>query len=127
MVTSSPQHTRFFHIEYVLNHLTGVRPSMHGWVACCPAHADREPSLSIGIGEDGQVLLKCFAGCSLDAIVQAIGMTVADLFPGSPAALSPDGQSESIRHRTLAAVTARSGAGQTTALAVLVQSRCHGQ
>ncbi len=92
MVTSSPQHSSLFHIEYVLNHLRGVRPSLHGWVACCPAHADREPSLSIGIGEGGQALLKCFAGCSLDAIVQAIGMTVADLFPGSPEAFSPDGQ-----------------------------------
>jgi hypothetical protein len=92
MVTSSAQDTRSVHIEYVLNHLTGVRPSRHGWVACCPAHADREPSLSIGIGEHEQVLLKCFAGCSLEAIVQAIGMTVADLFPGSPATVSPDGQ-----------------------------------
>jgi hypothetical protein len=92
MVVSSAQYTRSVHIEYVLNHLTGVRPSMHGWVACCPAHADREPSLSIGIGEHEQVLLKCFAGCSLDAIVQAIGMTVADLFPDSSATVSPDGQ-----------------------------------
>ncbi len=92
MVTSSPHHTRSMHIEYVLNHLTGVRPSVNGWVACCPAHADREPSLSIGIGEQGQVLLKCFAGCPLNAIVQAIGMTVADLFPGSPANLALDRQ-----------------------------------
>jgi len=92
MVTSSPHHTSFFHIEYVLNHLRGVRPSMHGWVACCPAHHDQEPSLSIGIGEGGQALLKCFAGCSLEAIVQAIGMSIADLFPGSPVAPSSEGQ-----------------------------------
>jgi hypothetical protein len=95
MVTSSAQYTRSIHIEYVLNHLTGVRPSMHGWVACCPAHADREPSLSIGIGEQGQLLLKCFAGCSLEAIVQAIGMTVADLFPGTAATLAPERQASS--------------------------------
>ena len=78
-------------LEQVLSQLKGVRTSMHGWRACCPAHADRKPSLSIGLGEHGQVLLKCFAGCSLDSIVEAIGLTMTDLFPEeSPA---PDGQS----------------------------------
>jgi hypothetical protein len=68
-------------LDHVLAHLKGVRSSLHGWRACCPAHADREPSLSIGLGEQGQVLLKCFAGCSLDHIVEAMGLTLADLFP----------------------------------------------
>src|SRR5713101_4251470 len=71
-------------LEVVLPHLKGVRKSLRGWVACCPAHSDREPSLSIGLGDDGQVLLKCFAGCSLDQIVAAMGITIADLFPRAP-------------------------------------------
>jgi len=71
-------------LEVVLPHLKGVRKSFRGWVACCPAHGDREPSLSIGLGDEGQVLLKCFAGCCLDQIVAAMGITVADLFPRAP-------------------------------------------
>jgi hypothetical protein len=73
-------------LDNVLAHLKGVRPSLRGWAACCPAHADREPSLSIGLGEKGQVLLKCFAGCSLERIIEAMGLTLTDLFPdGTPA------------------------------------------
>ena len=79
----SKSHELLSPVERVLNHLKGVRSSLRGWVACCPAHADREPSLSIGEGDEGQVLLKCFAGCSLEHIVAAMGLTVTDLFPAS--------------------------------------------
>src|SRR5260370_41823594 len=80
-------------VERVLARLKGVRTSLHGWVACCPAHRDREPSLSIGLGEEGQILLNCFAGCPLDKIVEAMGITVAELFPNAPSASgSPSGQ-----------------------------------
>ena len=68
-------------LDNVLAQLKGVRSSLRGWRACCPAHADSEPSLSIGLGEQGQVLLKCFAGCSLERIVEAMGLTILDLFP----------------------------------------------
>ena len=68
-------------LDHVLDQLKGVRTSLRGWRACCPAHADSEPSLSIGLGEQGQVLLKCFAGCSLERIVEAMGLTLLDLFP----------------------------------------------
>ena len=68
-------------LEKVLAHLKEVRPTLRGWKACCPAHADHTPSLSIGLGEQGQVLLKCFAGCSLEHIVEAMGLTTTDLFP----------------------------------------------
>ena len=68
-------------LDHVLAQLKGVRTSLRGWRACCPAHGDLEPSLSIGLGEQGQVLLKCFAGCSLERIVEAMGLTILDLFP----------------------------------------------
>jgi len=68
-------------LDHVLAQLKGVSTSLRGWRACCPAHADSEPSLSIGLGEQGQVLLKCFAGCSLERIVEAMGLAIADLFP----------------------------------------------
>ncbi len=52
-----------------------------GFKTLCPAHDDREPSLSVTDGEDGRVLLRCFARCSVKAVVQALGLTMADLFP----------------------------------------------
>jgi len=51
------------------------------WLACCPAHDDRGPSLSIRETDDGRVLVHCFAGCSVHEIVQAAGIELSDLFP----------------------------------------------
>jgi hypothetical protein len=56
------------------------RPSGSGWISRCPGHADQQPSLSIGEGRDGRVLLKCWAGCETAAVVDAIELTWADLF-----------------------------------------------
>ncbi len=53
--------------------------------ACCPAHEDRHASLSIGTGLNGRVLLKCFKGCTSEAIVAALGLNMSDLFEKSPA------------------------------------------
>jgi hypothetical protein len=52
------------------------------WMARCPAHADHSPSLSITAGRDGRVLVRCFAGCSLGAILRSAGLTIQDLFQG---------------------------------------------
>jgi putative DNA primase/helicase len=43
-----------------------------GWAACCPAHDDRNPSLSICDSPDGRVLVKCHAGCEQVAVVAAL-------------------------------------------------------
>ncbi len=51
------------------------------WTACCPAHADRHPSLIVSEGDDGRVLVHCFAGCGIDAIAAAVGVEVSDLMP----------------------------------------------
>jgi hypothetical protein len=48
------------------------RRSGRGWMARCPAHNDRQPSLSIADGADGRLLLYCFAGCSWLAIQAAL-------------------------------------------------------
>lgn len=56
------------------------------YLAPCPGHQDRSPSLSIRVLEDGRVLLHCFAGCGVEDIVGAIGLTVGDLFPDRPLA-----------------------------------------
>jgi hypothetical protein len=64
----------------ILPRLHGVRKAGDGWVARCPAHDDRRQSLSVGIGEGDRALLKCHAGCSLDAVLAALSLTKSDLF-----------------------------------------------
>lgn len=66
-------------VEDLLPHLDAVRRSSRGYVARCPAHADNSPSLAIKEGERG-LLIKCWAGCTLDEITAAIGIHLADLF-----------------------------------------------
>lgn len=56
------------------------RLSGAGWACRCPAHDDRNPSLSIHAGDDGRVLLNCHAGCTVDAVCGAIGLRPSDLF-----------------------------------------------
>lgn len=53
-------------------------------IACCPSHDDGSPSLSIKILNDGRTMLHCFGGCSAAAIVESLGLTLADLFPDRP-------------------------------------------
>jgi hypothetical protein len=63
--------------------LDRVRRRPGGWVARCPAHEDRNPSLSIRDGDDGRVLLHCHRGCTVEAIVAVLGLELADLFERS--------------------------------------------
>lgn len=71
-------------IDLVLSRLDKVKAAGAGkWKACCAAHDDREPSLSIREADDGKVLLHCWAGCDAESIAAAIGLTVRDLFPES--------------------------------------------
>src|SRR5437899_1361562 len=54
--------------------LHGVRKSGNGWEACCPAHEDRDASLSIREGTDGRILVHCHAGCPVESVVRALGL-----------------------------------------------------
>jgi putative DNA primase/helicase len=54
-----------------------------GWQARCPAHDDHKPSLGVAVGEDGRVLVHCRVGCTAEAVVAALGLTLADLFPAA--------------------------------------------
>lgn len=45
-----------------------------GWVARCPAHEDRHPSLTIDLNLSDRLLLCCHRGCHIRAITQAIGL-----------------------------------------------------
>jgi hypothetical protein len=68
-------------IETLLARLPGAKKAGNGWSARCPVHDDRRASLSIGQGDDGTALLKCHAGCATSAILAAVGLKLADLFP----------------------------------------------
>ena len=59
-------------LGFILSRLEGVKKVGNGWVALCPAHDDHNPSLSIGIGSDGWILMHCFAGCSIEEICHKI-------------------------------------------------------
>lgn len=57
--------------EQLTTALSGRWYSDYG-MACCPAHRDQSPSLSIRNGRRGRLLLKCHAGCSYRNIVAAL-------------------------------------------------------
>jgi hypothetical protein len=66
--------------ERLLERLDSVRRSGRGWIARCPAHDDRLPSLAITIGDDGRVLICDHGGCATPDVLAAVGMSVSDLF-----------------------------------------------
>ncbi len=82
-------------LELVLARLAGVKGNGHGYVALCPAHDDRSPSLSVSAGNDGRALLHCHAGCDTAAIVSAMGLGMVDLMP--PGERRTDGNPHKVR------------------------------
>lgn len=71
--------------EILLSRLDKVRQTGIGrWIALCPAHADKSPSLSVRELDDGRVLVHCFSGCEVHAVLDAVGLTYADLYPANP-------------------------------------------
>ena len=60
--------------------LEGVETNGHRAKARCPAHEDRHASLSVSEGDDGRILVKCFAGCAAEEVVSAMGLKLSDLF-----------------------------------------------
>jgi len=77
-------------IDLVLARLEPYRLRENGrdrWRACCPAHGGKNPSaLSVGVGADDQVLLRCWHGCEVEQVAHALGLELADLFPPKPQA-----------------------------------------
>ncbi|MGI8830855.1 MAG: AAA family ATPase, partial [Candidatus Limnocylindria bacterium] len=67
-------------VARLLGKLDGIRRSGTGWMARCPAHEDRQASLSVTAGDDGRALLYCHAGCAVEAVTGAAGIATADLF-----------------------------------------------
>jgi hypothetical protein len=59
--------------------LRGKRIGQGKYQAKCPAHDDRNPSLSIRDGKKG-VLIQCWGGCEKEAVLEACGLKFSDLF-----------------------------------------------
>lgn len=69
-------------VDALLSALDGVKKRPDGgWVARCPHHEDKSPSLAIKEAPDGRVLVHCFAGCPPLSIVESVGLSLSDLFP----------------------------------------------
>ena len=68
--------------DLILSRLDKVkRMGGNQWMACCPAHEDKSPSLSIFENHDGRILVNCFAGCGGSDVMTAIGLSLSDLYP----------------------------------------------
>jgi putative DNA primase/helicase len=50
----------------------GGRKAGDGWMARCPSHDDREPSLSLRDADDRKVLVRCHAGCEQERVIAAL-------------------------------------------------------
>lgn len=69
-------------VDNLLSRLKKVKATgKDQWVACCPAHDDKRPSLAIRETHDGLILLHCFAGCDPLSVLQAVGLEFEDVMP----------------------------------------------
>ena len=68
-------------INSFLSHFHGVQQNgPSDWKCLCPAHADKNPTLHVTLGDDGRILVNCFSGCDTKAVLAAAGLTEQDLF-----------------------------------------------
>ena len=68
-------------LEEFLSRFESSRRSGSGYIVRCPAHEDNKASLSVRRGDRVPIILKCQAGCKTEAVVSAMGLTMADLQP----------------------------------------------
>ena len=79
--------------QQILDRLNKYRAVGEGvWLACCPAHNDASPSLSITELPDTRVLIKCHAGCGALDVLTSIGLNWSAVMP-------PDNHYKSVDHR----------------------------
>ena len=68
--------------DNLLLHLTGIKKTgVNRWLACCPAHPDKRPSLAVRELDDERILVCCFAGCSVEEVLHAVGLEFNALYP----------------------------------------------
>lgn len=82
--------------DHVFAKLDKLRETSWGWMACCPAHDDKHPSLSLFLGDRGQLIMRCHRGgevsrCRIDEIMEAMEITFDDLFRDNKVMGGPNG------------------------------------
>jgi putative DNA primase/helicase len=91
----------------------GGRKAGSGWTACCPAHEDRIPSLSIRDSNDGRVLVRCHARCEQEQVIAALrsrglwterGVRSYSRHPASPIVDRRPGQDDARRSKDALAI-----------------------
>jgi putative DNA primase/helicase len=110
----------------------GGRKTVGGWVARCPAHDDRTPSLSVRESSEGKILVHCFAGCPQSGVIEALRARglwrgLADRAGNSPPGRRPehratDHEQEQAKHTEFAGRLWRSAAA---AEGTLVETYLH--
>lgn len=70
-------------LDEFVSRLENAKRSGSGWVAKCPAHDDNRASLGVSQGDNGKILVKCYANCEFSAILAAMNLTAKDLM-GDP-------------------------------------------
>lgn len=69
-------------VDLLLSRLRNVKQTGRGkWIASSPTREDKRPSLAIRELPDGRILLHDFGGSDVGEIVDAVGLTLSDLFP----------------------------------------------
>ncbi|WP_374379002.1 AAA family ATPase [Pseudomonas fluvialis] len=68
-------------LDLLLSRLEGVKRYGARYMARCPAHQDKSPSLSLSRGTGGHALVNCYAGCETRDVLAAVGLELRDLFP----------------------------------------------
>lgn len=68
-------------LEELVAYFPDAKPTKNGYKMRCPAHDDRNPSLGIGRGDNGGLVMCCQAGCTNADILAAKGLTLKDLAP----------------------------------------------
>lgn len=67
-------------VEQILELVENVELRDNAYIAKCPSHDDNKNSLSIAEGNDGRILVHCFAGCSHQDVLNSLGLKSKDLF-----------------------------------------------
>lgn len=70
---------KLLNLEAILAKLGRVEKNGASWKALCPAHADKNPSLSISAGKDGKILVHCHAGCTQEAVFSALAASAKEI------------------------------------------------
>ena len=82
-----------------LSLLNKVKPGKNNqYIACCPAHDDENPSLSIKF-DNGKILLHCFAGCNTEEILNSLGLEKKDLYLSNDLSKSSTNITEPITYK----------------------------